>query len=97
MDASQYTPYIEYSKHISDSSPSCDDSHKVLHLMPKKPVPEIRSFRHLPLSAAFPCVWRIRLPTLETCNLYLLLLTIASMQCLVKNSHRYSSLLTDTS
>jgi len=56
--------------YISDSSPSCDDSHTVLHLMPKNRPPEGGFFRRVSLPAAFFCVWRIRLSTLETRDLY---------------------------
>lgn len=40
---------------ISDSSPSCDDSHAAVCVMPKDKFPGGLSFRHIPLSGDFIC------------------------------------------
>jgi len=60
--------YIMYN---SDSSPSCDDSHAAIHVMPKNKNSGFLPFRHLSLSDEFFCSWHIRHLTYEKCNLYL--------------------------
>ena len=52
--------------------PPQDDSHMVLHHMPKNITSGAISFRRLPLSSAFFCTCNIRQPTDEKRNLYLL-------------------------
>ncbi len=44
--------YIMYN---SDSSPSCDDSHAAIHVMPKNKNSGFLPFRHLSLSDEFFC------------------------------------------
>ena len=44
--------YIMYN---SDSSPSCDDSHAAIHVMPKNKNSGFLLFRHLSLSDEFFC------------------------------------------
>ena len=62
--------YIMYN---SDSSPSCDDSHAAIHVMPKNKNSGFLPFRHLSLSFLFLCTCCIPGSTVEKCDLYLIL------------------------